>query len=269
MKYSISARQPIQILEQTEEINVSYADREILLDYINGPLAEKEILLVISKEQSTNVDFNFLQMLNEKLHITIATDNLDLGEQCKALGLSFCWSFPVTTYYDLQTLIEIGVNQILLGIPLVFDLSHIKTLVGSNIKLRLVANVAYPSYLHRANGIVGSYVRPEDVSLYEQYIDYLQFNNVSLGQERQLFLIYHNDKQWPGNLSFLITNLDIDIDNRAIPEAFAKARINCRQKCQINNSCHLCTNIFRYVNGIDKAKFNWDLELHTWKDEEI
>lgn len=265
MKYSLSSRQPASVLQQVDEIRVKYVDRETLLDYEELGLQDKEIVIEITY-QDANIDWGFLHMLHDKFKVTLCIDQLSLSEKIKQIGMNFYWSFRVGGYYDLRGLIDIGVSQVILGEPLTFDLDNVIRITKDRIKLRMIPNVAFSSYLLHKNGIHGTYVRPEDVSAYEPYIDYMQFAEVNLTQERRLFQIYHDDQKWPGNLNILIKNLGWDIDNRVIQLEF-RQRINCGQICQRNGTCHLCDNIFRYITLIDKARFEWDETNHFWKQK--
>ena len=119
-------------------------------------------------------------------------------------------------------------------------------------KIRIAPNLAYDAYIHRKNGIIGTYVRPEDIDVYEPYVDICFFRFDTLAEERRLFSIYHDDKIWPGNLMLLIKNLNYNVDNRGIDKEFAERRLTCRQNCCRNGLCHYCENYFKLINTIDK-----------------
>ena len=135
------------------------------------------------------------------------------------------------------------------NLPRVYEKCH-----EWNISIRIAPNLAYDAYIPRKNGIIGSYVRPEDISIYEPYVDLCFFRFDTLAEERRLFSIYHDDKQWPGNLMLLIKNLNYSVDNRGIDEDFAKRRLTCRQNCCQNGRCHYCENLLTLINTIDKHK---------------
>jgi len=266
MKYSISARQPLNLLKQAEEIMVEYRDIETLFNYEEWELTNKDIVIHIPNDEY-KPDWDLLKSFQEKeFNISIKLDDMTLKSAAEDYELPFFWAYTANSFYELFGLCENNVSQISLGIPLIFDLPKVRRITGNNIKLRITPNRAYEGYIRHPHGIQGGYVRPEDIPIYEEYVDICEFSVPTLKQQAALFEVYHNDKHWPGNLNILISNLDYDIDNRAIPEEFAKMRINCGQRCQQGYSCHICENIFRYVNNADKAKFDWDLETHTWKE---
>ena len=107
--------------------------------------------------------------------------------------------------------------------------------------------------MKRRNGICGTYVRPEDVDIYAQYVDHIEFVTDSLDKEEALLRIYRA-KNWPGNLNILLDYLNENVDNRGLPEDFGETRLQCGQKCQEGRNCHYCINAMRLVTTIKK---NW------------
>ena len=118
----------------------------------------------------------------------------------------------------------------------------------------MIPNQAYDKYIVHGNGIHGQWVRPEDISIYEQYITTFEFIANDLSQERTLYHIYAEEQNWPGNLNILINNLDYNVDNRGITEKLAENRIKCGQRCEMSGTCHLCDQAFALVNAVDKRK---------------
>ena len=74
--------------------------------------------------------------------------------------------------------------------PLTF---HMSWLGKQDMKFRMVPNVAYDAYIPRYDGICGQWVRPEDVHVYEQYVNTFEFITDSLEKERTLLKIYKNE----------------------------------------------------------------------------
>lgn len=266
MNYSVSARQNNKTLQLADEIMVAYEDHNVILDYEELEFKDKNI--VISIKHDDDVDWDFLYSLNDKFKLCLALDDLRMARQARDRELRFYFNFPVTTWSDVRGLVEFGVDEILIGAPLTFNVPKVRQMVDKNIKIRMYCNWSYENYIPRVNGINGSYVRPEDIPLYEPYVDTMLFYKSSLTQEAATLDVYKNGS-WPGNLNLLIRNLDCDIDNRGIPEEFGKNRLNCEQKCMSGGSCHLCENIFKYVDMLDRNRFKWDSEKHDWiKDAE-
>lgn len=249
MRYSLSARQPKELLLQADEIYLEYRDKNILFDYVED-FPDKDICIFIPKE--TEVDWNYLLSFKDKLKLTLMFESLI--EVTNAFP--WFWGYPVTTYFELDSLLKLdGITQIIISGPLFFDLQAVfDKCKEKEVTIRLAPNLAYDAYIPRQNGIIGSYIRPEDIPIYEPYINTCFFRFDTLAEERRLFNIYKNDKTWPGNLQLLIKNLNYSVDNRGIDSEFAERRLACRQNCCRTSLCHYCENYFKLINTIDKHK---------------
>lgn len=226
---------------------IDYIDVNILYDLVKIYPKKKFIVRIPRGE---NVDWGELKVFNTKIDLVLAIEDLHIAKQCKHDRFKFFWAYPITSYYELKGVLALGVSEVLLGAPLYFDLtlSDLK-----DVKVRLVANLCYDDYIPRENGICGTYVRPEDVKTYEQYVNTLEFRTDGLTQEATLLEIYKRGT-WGGNLNLLLTNLNCDVDNRVIPDEFAPARIQCRQSCMRTGGCHLCETSIKFSKTLNKHK---------------
>lgn len=257
MKYSVQAHQPKDFLQKVDEIKLQYKDRETLYDYETWGLMDKDIVISIPYNEQ-DIDWDFLSVMAEKMNLTLALGSMLMINECLKRHIKYYWNYPVSTYYDLEGVLYCGVSQVQLAAPLTFDLERVTEIIPEEVKIRVVANMAYEYYLPHRDGIEGFFIRPEDVELYEPYIDIIEFMTSNLEQERQLFTIYTVDKKWPGNLRFIINNLDVDVDNRGLNGTnFAEERLVCGQKCKRNFSCNFCYNTIRFI----------DFVKHTLKEE--
>ena len=121
--------------------------------------------------------------------------------------------------------------------PLFFEMDIVKQF---GVPVRMVPNVAYIDGLPREDGVCGTWVRPEDLDLYEDYVEVVEFEDANLKKEQALYRIYAEQKNWPGDLQMIITNLNHDGLNRIIVPDFAEKRLNCGQRCQKTGNCKLC-----------------------------
>lgn len=251
MKYMMSIKQPITELRNADELHVNYDEIGRIYDLI-GENIIVDIYIYITKMQ--DVDWDELQKIKTLITapITLVFENTLLIPEAKQHGYRAFWLYPVTTYQEIEGLINLGVDEILIDAPLYFDLPVVKTLC-QNIELRLIANQCFNKYLPLKNGICGTYIRPEDIKLYEQYINHIEFYSDNLQQELALIKVYKQGV-WNGNLNLLLTNLNYNIDNRAInTNEFAEHRLSCGQRCKKNNICHYCKTLFESINTIEKT----------------
>lgn len=251
MKYSVSNRQPKDIIEKADEIIVKekdyreipdlflkYPNKTIILECTNSFLVDKNNIILDFSASSNN----FVCKL-EELDISIIN-------WLKTNNIKFYYKYPVNTFFDLNELINLGSEYAVITIPLTFQMNLLENLP---IKLRMVPNVAYSSYIPRKNGIYGQWVRPEDVKYYEN-IYVFDFENVDLIEEKTLLHIYKDNQNWPGNLNHLFTNFNLDIDNRGVLEDIGKKRSVCGQRCQINHICDYCKTALNFSNTILQYK---------------
>ena len=253
MKYCLSSRQTNKYLTLADEIKVQsrdyrqipdlfvdYPDKMIILDVTNENLDSEEYRKII--EQYSKASNNFC----------CAIYNLAYASWFEQRGIKFYYGYPINSYYDMRGLIDLGVEYIKITAPLTFDMD---TLVRYDVKFRMVPNVAYDAYVPRCSGIYGQWVRPEDITYYEDGVYIFEFEDTTLDKEQTLFDIY-NKGVWPGNLNLLITNLNYDVDNRTIPEELGKARATCKQRCMETGACHFCEAAFRFEKTLMKYKEN-------------
>ena len=259
MKYSLHARQPLAVLRKGDEIMVEYKDVDKIYDFIYEFENEPKDYVVRINLLDGPIDWPKLEGLDRasNFRLTCAIDDMvDLVPELKEEGLTkWYWSYPITTYYELEAIMAFEPTQLLLGAPLYFDLPEVKK---RGVPIRLVANRCYEGLLPHETGVCGTYVRPEDVDIYDEYIDTLEFYisgpmDAALKKEHVLIDTYHQ-KNWPGNLNLLLTDLGENVDNRAIPEQFGEARIQCRQGCMRNSRCKLCKTLIKFAQTVDKTK---------------
>lgn len=182
--------------------------------------------------------------------LILCLQDIKLYKDCKKNRIKYYWGFPITSYYELKGITDLGVCKVLIGAPLYFDLERVSMY---NKPIRLVANLCFNDFIPREEGICGTYIRPEDVPVYEKYVDVLEFYTKNdWKKEASLFKIYKQDRGWPGNLNLLLTNLKYDVDNRGIPKEFPLARMQCRQSCMRGGTCKFCYTSMKFSRSLDK-----------------
>lgn len=254
----MSIGQSLDDLKTADEIRVNYKDRGRLYDLIPENEEDKikaEIYIYIPKNQEINWDE--LKLFSEVFSLHFGLEDAFFISIMREQGYNkIFWSYPATSFWELNGLINLGVNEVLLDAPLYFDLEKVKRICNeANVEIRLIANQCFNSYMPRKDGVRGTYIRPEDVDYYSQYVSHLEFVSDKLEKELTLINIYKNKKSWPGNLNLLLNDLNKNIDNRGLNgESFAERRANCGQRCFANGNCHYCDTIFNFINTVDLNK---------------
>lgn len=210
----------------------------------------------MENELPEKFNWDILSVYTEKMNgnfYCCVSNNQQINE-CRNHNLKFYYKYPITSFYELEALKTLGASYALIGVPLIFDLDHVKRY---NIPLRAIPNLAYEPYLPHEDGICGGWIRPEDVDIYGEYISVLEFYAPkALDKEATFYHIYAENKKWPGNLNFLIDGLKIDANNQMIydEENFAKRRMNCRQRCMQTGTCHYCIDQIKFMDTINKYR---------------
>lgn len=270
MKYMVSCRQSVSYLKNAKEIRVDYKDKAILSYLIEDDWSSTaDINIYVPRDQE--IKWEYFDRYKELLNLIFVVENTYSIPEVRNKGYKVFWAYPVSTYWELNSLTAAGVDEVLLDAPLFFDLANVKNLIG-DIEIRLNPIVCFHNYMPQETGICGTYVRPEDVDKYAEFVDHMEFGVQPLKKERLLVEIYDVRKHWPGNLELLLTNLNFSIDNRGFEgEPFAERRMSCKQKCQSGGVCHYCDLIFKYITYLDKNKEElaqtYDIDLTPEKPE--
>lgn len=169
-------------------------------------------------------------------------------------GIPWFYDIPVRTFFELQNLVKLGSTYIVIDGPLFNQMSKVEEILTPEQNLRLAPNVAYYAYIPAKNGVIGSWVRPEDTASLQTYPIVYEFGDCEdrPRKEEALFRVYSSG-EWQGDLSNIITNLNFTADNQLISPEMIEKRISCGQRCQSGNSCRLC---YRYLQIANKDFIN-------------
>lgn len=245
MKYCLSARQTKEYLAKADEIKVDYRDHEMILDLIKD---YPEATIIINCKPNTIIDFEKLGQYKKltKQRIIAEVPSAAACADAAKVGLEYYIGYPVSSFFELHALKDLGVCYVRLDNELFFQLDKVKI---CGVPVRAVPNVAYIDGLRRPNGILGTWIRPEDLEpIYGEYIDAIEFEDADRQKEQALFRIYAEQKEWRGPLETIITNLNADGVNRMIPHEFSRTRTTCSQRCLKGGSCHICERTLFLAN---------------------
>lgn len=156
-------------------------------------------------------------------------------------------------YDTIDGFLSLGVTDIYIGNQLGFDIQNVaKKVHAAGASVRIYPNICQSSYSY-GDKLTQFYVRPEDISAYENWVDVcelISFNN----SDGTLYKIYAKEKKWWGPLKEIILGLDSDIDNRYIGPEFAWFRTSCRKRCLTDGSCKMCKRIEELSHVAEKIK---------------
>jgi len=128
----------------------------------------------------------------------------------KITSVPFYFSIPAYTWDQFLTYISIGVSDIFISGDLAFELDKISPIAKEkNIRIRCYANIVQvDNNLNKYNdGFKQFFIRPEDIDIYGEYVDVIEFYN-SIERQNTLYEIYFKDKEWNGKLREIIQGMD-------------------------------------------------------------
>ena len=246
MQFSLNARQNHKYLLKANEIKFQYRDIDIIPEYAaKYPEAKLVIEILPSNDWEVSKIKDAFILSHNKLTVCVPQLKDPRVEELVNLSIPFYWGYPISTAWELDAILKTGVSQIKIEAPLFFQQDVLKDL---GVQVRLTPNVAHQGFLP-FTGVNGSWVRPEDINKYEN-IDIIEFEDCDLRKEQALYRIYAEQQEWPGQLSMIISNLELDCTNRMLPPDFTEARLNCGQRC-VTGTCRIC---YRYFDLADPKK---------------
>ena len=258
MKYCLNNRQSPKYLELADEIKAEYRDYKSFPDLIEKYPNKTIICQIYSYVDEIDWKALVEASILAKGNFICCVGSYRMIMECIARELKFYYGFPITTFWELESLRDLGVEYVRLGAPLFFQMDKVKQY---GVPVRAVPNIAYLADLPHADGVCGTWIRPEDIPLYEDYIDAIEFEDCDNKKEAALWRVYSQTHLWPGFLNDLITNFNFEADNTCVHPTLGKHRLNCRQQCkETPGVCRLCHNTMSLANVQTIKKIEANLE---------
>ena len=250
MKFSLRNRQESTYLKKADEILIEWRDRKALPDYAEKYPEAALVLEVPPAQEWEMAEIKEYSILSRgKLTLSLPEMTDPRIAELKANNIPFFWGYSVSTWWELDALIALGVSQVRIEAPLFFETKKLQQKCYKKVALRAVANVAHEGYLPGVDGITGSWIRPEDVEQYEKTFTTIEFRDCDNSKEQALYRIYAEQHEWPGQVEMLITNISAPGKyNRMLPPEFTQHRLNCGQRCKSGGACRIC---HRYMHLAD------------------
>lgn len=254
MKSCIEWRKGFKYLPQIDEFNIDFRNKEIkLLQFLDIYAKSQRVNIRLDNDYTwDNLDL-LIAIYKKGYNIAIILPDRYYINQLKKEKVPFYFEELVYTWDQLYGIVSSGVSDIFISGDLGFDLERIKK-VFPNISIRCYANVAQSaSNWPSENRFKDFYIRPEDVDLYSNYIDVIEFFN-SVDKQNTLYEIYFKDKQWNGKLEEIIIGLKFNINNYYIlGSEFARRRSQCQKKCMKGERCRLCDRLAELAESLEKS----------------
>lgn len=254
MKFSITSRQPKELLNKADEIVVAYKDIKQILDL--GHDYDKPIILDIPNQEYSNVNWPEITNYNilAKNNLVLKLHTFDGIAKCKENNLKFYIDYPLSSFEEIEQAITLGFSYLRVNDTLFFNMDLLDTY---NIPIRFNPLGSGNHYL-KGEFEISAWVRPEDIDLYKNGV--MELNNLSVEKEAAIYEVYAEKKEWPFQLNLLIPEIKSDLLNSLVAPDFGERRYSCGKRCKVpNKSCHYCDLTLNLANMQNKIKQYKDL----------
>ena len=263
MKYCINYSNKSHIINKVDEILIRYDKNKILelfTQFIPAHLNQRVIVQLIEENNIDTIVNNLKKIIsiyNEnkdiKFDIQLPFYNQKFMEELKDTNLKYFFKVAANSWDKFTGLISQNVSDIYITDELAFELDKVAEIAHkNNIKVRIYPNVAQSRW-DKLSDILKFFIRPEDIEIYEPYIDVCEFYGDKAQQIDTYYKIYQEDKKWFGDLQEIIIGLDSKIDSRYIIPRFAEKRIKCGKDCLKGGKCEMCKRILDLSEQLENA----------------
>jgi hypothetical protein len=253
MIFSVRYSNNSKAKDEAQEVIIKYAHKkEDLINYLETHQNQHTVIHIEDLEhfisEGCNIindivvshpDFNFSVCLG-KAQI-VAYYPLEVIECAQLLLAPYFFIKYATTFEELQYLLSLGVSEVYIAEALGFELDKVAQICHSrNVKIRAYPNVAQAKAFIE-NDIKRFFIRPNDVKIYEPYIDVLEF----WGPIEKQDVLYHiyTKGEWMTDLRPIIYSLNTPLDNKTILPIWGPTRVACGQKCLKGGKCKICDTL--------------------------
>lgn len=194
----------------------------------------QRINIVAEKDKNLN-DKKLLQQIDliKSLDIdyTVKCNTFSQVDILKEKGYNFYLDLVVTDWEKFHTLVNYGVSDIFIDGPLGFDIKH---LAKKNVIIRTNPCFSYNTLNPHTETFF--FIRPEDINLYENYIDIFEFNDTNI-------LDIYLKQDYLFNIQDIVSQFPQPFNNKLFPNTWGKIRMGCGMTCMRElESCHFCTS---------------------------
>ena len=277
MKYCINYSNKSHIIDKVDEILIRYDKNKILelfTQFIPAHLNQRVIVQLIEEDNIDTIVNNLKKIIsiyNEnkdiKFDIQLPFYNQKFIEELKDTNLKYFFKAAANSWDKFTGLISQNVSDIYITDELAFELDKVAEIAHkNNIKVRIYPNVAQSRW-DKLSDILKFFIRPEDIEMYEPYVDVCEFYGDKAQQIDTYYKIYQEDKKWFGDLQEIIIGLDSKIDSRYIIPRFAEKRIKCGKDCLKGGKCEMCKRILDLSEQLENAHLIVQIDKEKEEDK--
>lgn len=273
MKYCLKYTNKCNKLNHADEISIKYIEDKGLVDFMEKFKAQRIILRIKSSFFAESEIRKLIAIKKQypNYNFSVALTELDatLMKKFRKENIAFFMATPCLTWEMFHYLIQQGVSDINISGPLAFELSKVKRVLETlNRKVLIRATVNKVENISAfTNTLIGFFIRPEDVFLYEDYIDIIEFEGIE--HQDTFFTIYAEQKQFLGNLNQCIYGFQEQVDNKGLVSLFGERRRDCGRQCLSGGRCRRCYDLVAIAKPMGERARDKILETIRKNIEEL
>lgn len=252
MNFSIPYTRKFNHFDQSNvEININYSPKVKQLENFIIKYKQKRINLIFNswgdfdQERDPDLILAFRQKYPTcNLVMRLPSYSPQIQTLLVQKGLPHYYYIFANGWDIFNGLLETSVTDIYVTEDLCFSMDIIKQKAqAKNKKLRTFCNICQTSWLE-TNSLRTFFIRPEDINLYNKYIDVVEFFNAEHNKDslNVLYDLYNNGKRWAGPLNEIIKGFKEDTDSYYLIPSFGQKRLNCNKRCNVS-TCSFCTQV--------------------------
>ena len=267
MKYSLPFYTENPYLQMADEIVIKYdaKDETSLIDFLDAHQNQRVVLRIAADNQMTDKNYQFLQIIIKQYtanNVVIRFDEItDIGAR---FNLPHFFLYHCNDMEQALVLQKMGVTDVYITGNLCYQLEDLKKKLKCNI--RVYPNVVQSS-IEQSDPYTKFFIRPENIKLFEHYVDYIEFYTDDVKWAAALYNIYCIQGHFEGWLELIITGFPQHlIKNECIDDSFALNRLNCHKACVYWSKCKVCESWFNLAQTLYNNKYVIKLKYKD-KDE--
>ena len=263
MKSCIEWRKSFKYMPQIDQFNIDFRHKDLkLLQFLDRYATSQRVNIRLEPEATQDdIDLIIAIAEKEKYHIAVLFNwdyrqyKSEHVDKIKNANIPFYFSHMITDWDEYLGYLSLGVSDVFISGFLGFDIkrvARIAKLYGENVQVRCIANVCQCSW-NEFNGVKSFFIRPEDIDLYDEYVDIIEFYD-SIDIQNVLYDVYFHTKEWNGDLREIIKGLSTKVNSYYVLDPFGERRLDCRKKCLRGDNCKTCNVTLSLAESLENSE---------------
>lgn len=249
--------------QENVEFNINFKNNIEKLDNFVKNYGSHKINLLVPELKSIDEYsecFQTIALLRErnpesKIYTVLFKYDKQLEQKINTLQLPHYYSEIISSWDRFQGFLTLNVTDIFITGEIAFNIKLAKENADKNKKrLRCYCNIVQSNW-REGPSLKSFFIRPEDIELYKDYIDCIEFFIADIQDAKRINLLYEvyvKNQFWFGKLNEIISGYQGEQDSRFIIAKFGEQRLNCGNRCMTGalHSCKICDRIIELGNTL-------------------